>query len=168
MDHTQYTVRHGVVVAPSHCMPETWAEHDARVAELLLLVPLTETEQRYRQCFPTHDLGQSKEAKEWCDFFLSDGHGSCGLCCKGGDAYLNRFCAWPQGKGYGGAFMDKLKLCLADFERLWLFTDRGCDNRVVSFYADRCGFTMADCNNLAPPQWIEEMWGDDTLFVLGL
>ena len=166
MDRTQYTMRHGVVVAPADRMAETWAEHDALVG-MLLFAPLEATEERYRRCFPAHDLGPSKQAKEWCDFFLSDGHSSCGLCCRGGDAYLNRFCAWPQGKRHGGAFMDKLKLCLSDFERLWLFADRGCDNRVVSFYGDRCGFALVE-DPAVPPPWIEEMWGNDLLFVYSL
>ena len=176
LDFCNYVARRGIVSAPARCLSDkaNWPEHDVHVSTLLG-ASAGDTFKRYRECFPTRDLGAPEDAGGWCDFFLSDGNCSCGLSLSGPDAYVNRFCAWPQGEGHGKAFMEKLKKLLAEvgFTRVWLFADFDSDNRVVSFYEDKCGFTYIDENSLepcadVPPEWIELMWGHDKLFVCRL
>ena len=176
LDLSNYVARHGLVCAPSRCVcgKVSWEEHDVHVSSLLG-VSAGDTSKRYRECFPTRDFGAPEDAGGWCEFFLSDGNCSCGMYSSGPDAYVNRFCAWPQGEGHGKAFMEKLKKVLAEagFTRVWLFADLDCDNRVASFYEDKCGFTYVDENALepcaeVPPEWIELMWGHDKLFVFRL
>ena len=67
--------------------------------------------------------------------------------------------------------MTKLRALLGSVEmkRVFLFTDKRCNKRLDKFYTLQCGFSALERDSsVYIPYPIEEIWGDDTLYLAGL
>ena len=168
IDFAGYHTHNGLVFAPSYCVRRQaeWAEHDKQVC--LLLGAPSNLAGRYKMCFPgkVHDIGPPS-ACDWCDTLVCGANASCGLHIRGDDAYVSRLCALPRQQGHGSRFVGRLNEVLREsgVRRVWLFADQGVQPKLLDFYTDKCGFLSVQRGaGPVPPEWVDEMWGDDFLF----
>ena len=180
MDPGSFRVAYGVFVAPSLYLKglDTWAELDTEVVKQLGDSP--GIGERYAACFPEHGVEFDEKHKKYVSpggflssgYFVTDGHGSCCVTIyEGGNAYVYKLCAYPQGELRGTAFMTKVKAFLGsmDTKRVFLFTDKGCNERLDKFYTLQCGFSALERgSSVYIPYQIEEIWGEDTLYLADL